>query len=928
MNYKIIKLLFTTSLILAVLSCGSEKQFVRNSIDLSGVWQFELDPDNKGIGEKWFAKDLSDSVLLPGTTGSNKKGFRNTDTTTLHLNREYKYEGAAWYRKKIVVPGNFEGKHIVLTLERTKPSMLWIDDKYIGNSYLLQSPQRYDLTNVLAPGTHFITLRIDNNLKLTPYGNVHIYSDDTQTNWNGIIGKIFIEAAEKTFIKGLRVKPDIANKKAAVEIKLENGLEIPEIEVELKMSLIEDGRKDELKSIEYKVRADSVIRLEYNFDESPRLWDEYRQPLYELTVLIKNEKILDGKTVRFGMREFKADGKQFSINGRKTFLRGKHDAAVFPLTGYTPTDVESWMRIFEIAKSYGINHYRFHSYCPPDAAFEAADRVGIYLQAELPFWGGLESDSVAERLKEEGVGMLSSYANHPSFVMFGAGNEIWSGHERVVKIITELKSIDPTLLYTTGANNNIGYREPEEISDYYIGARTPYERDTVLTHLRLSQAFADSREGGILNGFYPSTRINFDYPVSKIKIPVISHEVGQYQIYPDYSEIKKYTGVLKPWNLEVFRRRMIQNGLEGMDGKFRKASGAWSAICYKAEMEAALRTKNMAGFQLLDLQDFPGQGTALVGILDAFMESKDVVSVEKWKQSCNDVVLLLEFSRYCWRSNETFTGNLKIANYSDKKLNDDIEWELTDGKNIIESGVIKNYVSEQGTLSDAGKIKIKLSADKPSRFNLKLKYARYTNEYPLWVYPQDNSELDLEGITVVGKIDGAIIEKLRNGNKVLLFPDHKTIEKKSLAGLFTPDFWNYGMFKGISERNKKPVSPGTLGILTDPDHPLFDYFPTDFHMNWQWFSIVKASRPLILNKLKDYNPIVSVIDNLERNYRLGLIFEFKVGKGSLLVCTADLEKITDYPEAFSLYKAIVNYMKSDAFNPSYTIDERQLNELF
>jgi hypothetical protein len=238
------------------------------------------------------------------------------------------------------------------------------------------------------------------------------------------------------------------------------------------------------------------------------------------------------------MRKFSADGTQFKINGRTTFLRGKHDACVFPLTGHPPMDAEGWLKIFEIAKSYGINHYRFHSYCPPEAAFDVADKVGIFLQAELPFWGGLESDTVANMLKEEGIEMLKQYANHPSFVMFSHGNEIWSGHDLVEKNIISLKEYDNRPLYTMGSNNNIGYVAPRKCSDFFVAARTPFAHDTTLTHLRLTHAFADSRDGGILNTQTPSTEMNFSYPVSQIDIPIISHEIGQYQIYPDYNELK------------------------------------------------------------------------------------------------------------------------------------------------------------------------------------------------------------------------------------------------------------------------------------------------------------------------------------------------------------------------------------------------------
>ena len=103
------------------------------------------------------------------------------------------------------------------------------------------------------------------------------------------------------------------------------------------------------------------------------------------------------------------------------------------------------------------------------------------------------------------------------------------------------------------------------------------------------------------------------------------------------------------------------------------------------------------------------------------------------------------------------------------------------------------------------------------------------------------------------------------------------------------------MFKSICEWVKKPVSPGTLGLLMDPSHPAFTHFPTDFHTNWQWFTMIKNSHPLILDLLPDnYRPIVQVIDNVERNHKLGMIQEFNVGSGKLLICMTDLETQQEY----------------------------------
>jgi hypothetical protein len=919
--------------LIVLVSCNSKNEIIREHIDLNGYWQFSLDTANVGIQQNWFLSGLKDSIKLPGTTDLNKKGFFNKDTTTMHLNRVFKYVGAAWYRKKIIIPESFRNKHTQLFLERTKPSMVWIDSTLIGSSRLLQSQQKFDLPDNLSPGVHFITIRIDNGLKNTPYGNVHIYSDDTQTNWNGMIGKLLIEATSKTYISNLQVYPDIDKKKIRIKLEIANWLNLKNVDIELIVKKTIDGKTQKLKSQRITTSVQPVIELEYLLGNECSLWDEYQTPTYTLTAVISNGKTKDSQTVPFGMRRFTAKGTQFDINGRTIFLRGKHEAAVFPLTGHPPMDVEGWLRVYKIAKSYGINHYRFHSYCPPEAAFTAADQVGIYIQAELPFWGGLDSDSVAEMLKQEGLAMLKAYANHPSFVMFSPGNEIWSGHDRVEKNIVAFKEFDNRLLYTMGSNNCGGFVPPRPCADYFVGARTPYKSDTILTHTRLSQCYVDSKEGGILNTQLPSTEIDFNYAVSNMKIPVVSHEMGQYQIYPDYGEIKKYTGVLRAWNLEVFRDRLIKSGMIDQNVDFQKASGAWSALCYKAEMEAAIRTKGLAGFQLLDLQDFPGQGTALVGILDAFMDSKNVISKDEWLQSCNDVVLLLEFPKYCWTTKEKFHAKAIVANYSNQSLNKELHWEIKNSSgNVIQKGSFPSITIRNGRITPVGEIEFDLSSiKKAEKLNvcLSLSGKAYTNLYPVWVYDATKKTTIPKDIVVSDVLNNEVLMKLQNGAKVLLFPKAKDVQDHSVSGLFPPEFWNYGMFKGISERTKKPVSPGTLGILTNPKHPLFNSFPTDFHTNWQWFSIIKASNSFILDGTSNgYKPIVQIIDNLERNHKLGLIFEFKVGKGKLLVCMSQLNQMTDKPEAVQLYQSIIKYMESNDFNPGYEIAHEALKSFF
>lgn len=366
---------------------------------------------------------------------------------------------------------------------------------------------------------------------------------------------------------------------------------------------------------------------------------------------------------------------------------------------------------------------------------------------------------------------------------------------------------------------------------------------------------------------------------------------------------------------------------------FQKASGALAALCYKAEMEAAIRTPRFAGFQLLDLQDFPGQGTALVGMLDAFMDDKQVVDRKVWLQSCNDVVVLSEFPKYCYANTENFEAKIQVANYSNRPLTDDVNWEIINHKGErLATGSFANQKLVNGKITDAGTIRFSFTTLRLAdelRLKVSLKKAGYNNEYPVWVYPKSTKMMAETDILIASKMNASVLARLKEGKKVLLFPMGKDVKKNSVSGLFPPEFWNWGMFKGISEWVKKPVSPGTLGILTDPKHPIFEGFPTEFHTNWQWWSIIKAGHPISLNNTApDYRPIVQVIDNLERNNKLGLIFEFRAGKGKLLVCMSRLPEILDKPEANALYNSLINYMKSTCFNPAHEMDDKALSALF
>ena len=909
----------------------------RQIINLAGTWKTELGDIN-----------------LPGTTDTNRKGnaLQKKDETT-HLSRLYSYVGELSYTREITIPAEWKKKTILLHMERTKATKVLVDGIDRGANNNISTEQVYDLTEFLQPGKHTLTIQVDNTDKNVPpqlLSNSHAYTEDTQTNWNGIIGDFYLEALNQLYISRIQMKTIPISKAFETDITIAGTAKKNFTVSAVLASLGSDVGVVIMENTIKKDKNDSrhlVLKFQ---NDSLKLWDERNPNLYRLIVTVDG---FDTKEVDFGLCDFRNEGTQFSVNGHKTFLRGKHDACVFPYTGHVPMDLVAWRRYLQICKGYGINHIRFHSWCPPEAAFMAADIEGVYLQPELPFWGEFKRDDnkLMTFLHKEGSNILLQYGHHPSFVMFALGNELRGDIPTMKKFTDDYRRLAPSKLFTFGSNYYLGYQGWKEGMDFFVTCRNGGEKwGSFNTHTRGSFSFADAFDGGMINHFYPNSSLNFDEAVDKCPVPIISHESGQFQTYPDYNEIKKYTGVLYPYNMEIFRSRLEKAGMAGQAEAFHRASGHWSVQLYKADIEMDLRTRGMAGFQLLDIQDYPGQGSAYVGILDAFMESKGITTPQEWRQWCNDVVPLAVLPKFCYTNNEQLKAKIQIANYGQESL---------EGKTlhccIVSSDKEKNKYTVCGTgivieksftltagngLLDVGTFDIDLSKLEFLKDPEKLTFysfiedTDYENSWPVWIYPAGTNP-DSKGIIVCNQLTSEIQKKLANGAKVLFMPD-STINHQPLTinpqlllgGLFQTDYWNYRMFKTISENNKKPVSPGTLGILTNPEHSVFSQFPTEEHTSWQWFPILKNAHPFILdNTPAQYRPIVQVIDNIERNHKLGLIFEFRVGRGSLLVCMSPLHQLQQYPEARQLYASLLQYMKNDTFTPKTAISSEELRHL-
>jgi hypothetical protein len=944
------KIILATSIFICCLfsSCNSSnRDSIRKSTGLSGEWQLILDSTDRGLAADCRQEGFSDLMQLPGTLDENKKGRLNQSNELNHLHRKYMFTGSAWYRKQVDIPKEWKGKRIQLLLERSKVTQVWLDTNYIGSCALLSSSQLFDLVEYAQPGKHWLTIRVNNDPALVPIEGSHAYSEDTQTNWNGILGKIELQAIPKIHIQSVKLASNIALKNFQFSIVLVNPSKMQldgsvKVKAELWNAKVSQKAQQKSYKLILKPEADAHLNVTFPLGGNAQEWSEFSPNLYKFKFSLYDSRnqLINEYEVNSGYREFKTSGTQFTINGLKIFLRGKHDGCVFPLTGHPPMDTASWAKLFRIAQTYGINHYRFHSWCPPEAAFLAADATGMYLQPELPNWKSFEENDSQEHLefqRNEGIHLLEEYGNHPSLVMLSLGNELGGSRNIMKNLLDEFRSIDPEILYAQGSNNFFWDPAYAKGDDYWTTDFTGKPTDNLSTDVRGSFSFADSKSAGWINSIYPGTNSNYTRAISYIDVPVIGHEVGQYLVFPDFSEIPKYTGILEARNLEEFKKKLEASGLFNQVNDFHKASGALAAICYREEIEKAMRTPNFGGFHLLDLQDYPGQGTALVGLLDAFMQSKGIISASEFHSFCNSVVPLAIFEKYCWTSAEVFKAEIDLANYSNTDLiKNKLHWIIQDaaGAKILDGNFNAN--SQKGSLTKIGNIALKLDNIKGLQrlqLILLLEGTNVQNKYYIWLYPENIDPPETDKIPIdlliTKQIDDKTIAQLKAGGKVLFVPEHNKIIDKSVGGLFITDFWNYGMFKSIAESQKKQPSPGTMGILVNPSNPLFQNFPSENHSDWQWWIIAKNSRPFILdNSPAGYIPIVQVIDNFERNHKLGILFEFAVGKGKLLVSTTDLSAILAKPEGRQYYQAILMYASSENFKPLNEISIIELQKMF
>lgn len=895
------KRIFSIQLIIIIFFASLCVNAQTQEMDLSGVWGFQTDVMDfrRGSLSPRYSHRLQETITLPGITDDYQIGYKSPYRHIDRLTRVYEYMGPAWYQREITIPETWDGKRIFMYFERTHwLSSIWVDTKEVSKIDYISVPHNHDLTDFLTPGkTHLITVCIDNRFQYNTHKWNHAHTEFTQINWNGILGEMKLMALDPVYVDDLQIYPDLSNNSIKVKMQVCN---YTTEDVEGKALFTVTGENYSLTKEFPFSGKDTVVHFENSIQlgKKIKLWDEFNPNVYTITCKLttqdKENNFENEKSVDFGMREVKQGKNHVILNNRPIHLRGNVENAVFPKTGYAPVDDASWERLMILSKEYGLNHMRFHSWCPPHAAFRMADKHGIYLEVEMPMWGkDAEPDEARYNFfRREQLAILKEYGNHPSFVLYCNGNEITGNFDFIEELTANGCETDSRHLYSGST------------------ARTRVKSDQYYVSQQTNKGPVKVYEG----------RPNTDWDrsmESDVDVPVISHESGQRCVYPNYDEIENFTGPVQARNFEVFREMLEENGMLDQANDFFRASGALTVVEYKAVVEALLRSSKSAGFQLLSINDFPGQGYAPVGILDPFWESKGLVTPEEWRHFCAPTVPLLRYAKSAYYTDEVFEGKAEVYNFSSSELKKaKIDWSLTDASGkILKSGKLKTQTIGNDGVFPVGEFSIPLAGiASPQKLTVHVQVNNnIKNSWNIWVYPRNNELMvSTDEVLYTTTYNEKAKQYLAQGKTVVLCPMPAKV--KGRKSTFHNHFWNPIMFAW---------SPMTIGCLIHNENPVFDNFVSSYHTDWQWWDILENAKVIEMQDTPvELRPFIQVIDSYDNNEKLGIGFEAKMGNGKLLVLAVDTQKNMDKrPATRQLLKSIDQYVKSGKFSPAVSINE-------
>ncbi len=740
--------------------------------------------------------------------------------------------------------------------------------------------------------------------------------------WGGICGSVWIEQTKRAWIENVFVRPRVGM--GVAEVTVETGSRTlygsPERPPDFH---IEADVLDETDKVVGSNRAAMVPGLEPSYMavgiDNPKLWSPKSPHLYQVNVRLYFEDTeLDSITERFGMREIAADGSRFMLNGKPIFLRGFGDDCVFPNTIAPPADKEVYKARFKIAKEYGFNYVRCHSWIPPKEYLDAADEAGIMVQPELPIAYAPFYDAGTPELeqfyKDTWVGVIKANRNHPSIVTWSMSNEMWGGFDLAQSLYMSAIQIDPTRLIV----DSDGVLPPKKPTSACGPTLDFY-----------SVQFDEAAKMGFEDHKY-------DLGKWKPEKPVVIHEMGNFGTFPNLGEEKLFSGGIRPYWLTDARLLAEKKGVAAQLTKWKTSSDRLQAVALKTNIEAARlarrhqRLRSMAAAGLLDrLQRRAGH------VLQAERHHARPSSGSSTRPRCCSWTA----SRRSYRLGETAAVKLLVSRYEDAPSTDaKLSWKLVDSGKAVRQGQKSGLKITADGLQPLMSVALKMPASGAARkltlsAQITDSNGTVSNSWDLWIFPAARAKVsssvciagceevahlypkarsigvnatpDRCGLLIASKLTQAGVDYLSAGGKVLLLGGGELLP--AVPSTYKP-YWWLGNADGDSN----------AGTVLNNSHPALARMPKADWCNLEWYHLLTGSKAVLLDGFPGHiEPIIRCIDLPSTQRNKAYLFEARVGKGKLLVASMDFRAAlrSNDPCAAFFVDELIRYALGPRFAP-------------
>jgi beta-galactosidase len=392
------------------------------------------------------------------------------------------YNPVGSYLRTFELPDDWEGRRVLLHFEGVKSaSYVWINGREIGYNQGGMEPAEYDVTAHVRPGENTLAVRVYR------FSDGSYLEDQDMWRLSGIYRDVYLMATPPVHVRDFFVITDLDTdyRDAGLRISAEvsNALDRAADGYRVRATLYPDGGGapviEPFETGPLSIPAGGTASTELAATvAAPRLWSAERPDLYRLVLELIDG---DGETVEVlgsavGFREVEIRDQVLLVNGRPVKLNAVNSHMHHPATGRA-MDVETMREDLVLMKRFNLNAVRTSHYPPNPEYLELADRLGVYVidetgdEAHATEWLSERPEWRAAYV-DRGRKLVLRDRNHPSVVIWSAGNESGSG-DNICAIIAEGKRLDPTRPWLYGGNNDyFPSNDPLDCEDI-VGPRYP-----------------------------------------------------------------------------------------------------------------------------------------------------------------------------------------------------------------------------------------------------------------------------------------------------------------------------------------------------------------------------------------------------------------------------------------------------------------------